>query len=86
MASLFQVSMLKYMLQLWKSIINTKYETRFSTQRARNEVILMASESSRNNDNYGNAENNSRGGNSISGRSGSAQSLNLLIKAGLTLN
>ena len=53
MASLFQVLVLKYKLQLWKSIIITKYETMFGTQRARNEVILMASESSRNSDNAG---------------------------------
>ena len=86
-ASLFQVSVLKYTLQLWKSIIITKYERMFGTQRARNEAILMASESSRNNGNagamvMGNAGNNSRSGNSA--RSGSAHCANSLIKAGLT--
>ena len=73
--------MLKYTLQLWESIINTKYETWFDTQRAMNELILMASESSRNNGNSGangndcSAGNNSRCGSS--GRSGSEQSTNL---------
>ena len=47
MMSLFQMSMLKHTLQSWKSIINTEHVTLFGTQRAMNEVVLMASELSR---------------------------------------